>query len=95
MANTANPDQTAPRGTVWSWFKLFAIKAIKVYKQMKIELQIKGFNKVMLCYVVNELIVVHVLLQTKKEKIQNTKNLRTKHNIMINLLHSWLHKTVL
>ena len=55
---------------------------------MKIELQIKGFNKVMLCYVVNELIVVHVLLQTKKEKIQNTKNLRTKNNIMINLLHS-------
>ena len=26
-ANTMNPDQTAPKGAVWSWFMLFAIYA--------------------------------------------------------------------
>ena len=34
-ANTMNPDQTAPKGAVWSGSILFAIKIIKVHKQMR------------------------------------------------------------
>ena len=32
-----NPGQTAPKGAVWSGFVLFAIKATKVHKQMKMQ----------------------------------------------------------
>ena len=34
-ANSTNPDQPAPNGAVWSGFILFAIKAAKIYHQIR------------------------------------------------------------
>ena len=36
-ANTMNPDQTAPKEAVWFGSKLFAMRAIKVHKQMRMQ----------------------------------------------------------